>query len=335
MVPSLNPEDGTVADMNETTSRRSKLGTARLLAVRTMRDSLEDRLPGLAAELAFYAVFSLPPLLLVLLGAAGYLADALEPVTAAEIETQLVDWASTFLSSDTVRDVVEPAIDQFFRGGRADLLSIGIVLSLWSASRAARVVITAVQIAYDLEHVRRPVWRRTVLGVAFTVGGIIAGAFLLPLLVVGPGLGEAIAGEGLIANAWRLLYWPVAAVIGLALLTWVYHITPTWKTPWRRDVPGAILALATWLAGSWGLRLYAQTSIESNNAYGAFAAPLVVLSWVYVTAAAFLLGAELNAEIEKLWPSEDNPHRPSAGVSPTSEGDRGVQGSSYQTDSTK
>ena len=57
------------------------------------------------------------------------------------------------------------------------------------------MVITAVQIAYDLEHVRRPVWRRTVLSVAFTVGGIIGGAFLLPLLVVGPGLGEAIAGE--------------------------------------------------------------------------------------------------------------------------------------------
>ncbi|NIS67146.1 MAG: YihY family inner membrane protein [Gemmatimonadales bacterium] len=293
--------------MEEPTPHLSWLQTAGLLAVRTVRDSLEDRLPGLAAELAFYTVFSLPPLLLVLLGAAGYVADALQPVTAAEIQVRLVEWAGTFLTADTVGDVVAPAIDQFFRGGRADLLSVGIILTIWSASRAARVVINAVRIAYDLEHVKRPFWRRTLLGFAMTVSGIVAGAFLLPLLVVGPGLGGAIAGEGIFAAVWRAVYWPVVALGGIAALTWMYNLIPPVKTPFRRDLPGAMLALASWLAGSWGLRLYAQTSIEANSAYGAFAAPLVVLTWVYVTAVAFLLGAELNAEIEKMWPTAGEP----------------------------
>jgi membrane protein len=295
----------------ETTSRwRTWVDTTGKLAVRTVRDSLDDRLPGMAAELAFYTVFSLPPLLLVLLGAVGYVAEALEPVTVTEIGNQLVTWAGTFLSPDTVDDVVVPALDQFFQGGRVDLLSLGIILTIWSASRAVRVVMTAVGIAYDLEHIRRPVWRRTLLGVVFTIGGILGGAVLLPLLVVGPELGEVLAGEGLFADTYRIVYWPVVVVAGIALLTSVYHFTPPWKTPWLRDLPGALLALATWLVGSWGLRFYAQTSIEANNAYGAFAAPLVVLSWVYVTAVAFLLGAELNAEIEKMWPSEHNPQRP-------------------------
>lgn len=275
-----------------------------------MRDSLDDRLPGMAAELAFYTVFSLPPLLLVLLGAAGYVADVLEPVSVTAIEEQIIAWAGAVFSAGTIEDVVVPALDQFFQGGRVDLLSLGIVLTIWSASRGARVVMTAVGIAYDLEHIRRPLWRRTLLGVVFTVGGILGGAVLLPLLVIGPNLGEVLVGEGLIANTYKVLYWPVVFGVGIILLTSVYHFTPPWKTPWLRDLPGALLALTAWLGGSWGLRFYAQTSIEANNAYGAFAAPLVVLSWVYVTAAAFLLGAELNAEIEKMWPSEHNPYRP-------------------------
>ena len=295
----------------ETTSRlRTWTHTIRKLAVRTIRDSLEDRLPGMAAELSFYAVFSLPPLLLVLLGVAGYVADFLEPVSVTAIEDQLIVWAGAIFSESTIHDVVVPALDQFFQGGRVDLLSLGIVLTIWSASRGARVVMTAVGIAYDLEHVRRPVWRRTLLGVVFTVGGILGGAVLLPLLVIGPNLVEVLGGEGLIATTYEVLYWPVVFGLGTIVLTSVYHVTPPWKTPWIRDLPGALLALATWLAGSWGLRFYAQTSIEANSAYGAFAAPLVILSWVYVTAVAFLLGAELNAEIEKMWPSEHNPYRP-------------------------
>ena len=276
----------------------------RLLWVRTFRDSLEDRLPGLAAEVAFFALLSLPPLLLVALGVLGYVADAAGPDTAARIQAELVDAAATVLTPQTIEDVIEPAVRGLLERGRADVLSIGALLSLWSGSRAIRVFVRSVTIAYDLED-RRGWWQHQVLGLALTAGGILIAAVLLPLLVVGPGFGAAVGGE-VFEVLWSILWFPAVVGLGLTLLTWIYHIVPPWKTAWRRDLPGAVLALTAWALGSFGLRVYATSFFEADSVYGAFGTPLVALLWIYVTAIALLVGAELNAEIEKAWPTAES-----------------------------
>jgi membrane protein len=287
-----------------------RLGAFVTLGVRTLRDSKEDRLPGLAAELSFYAVFSLPPLLLALLGAIGYVGRLVGPELTSLAKEQMLQVGGAFLTEATIREIVEPALTQLLQQGRADIAFLGLVLAIWSASRATRVLIDAVTIAYDLED-DRSFWKRTLLALGVTVAGIIVVAALLPLLVVGPRAGAAFAARFGMATIfeilWKALYWPVVATLGISLLAWVYHVAAPWKTAWRRDLPGAILALLIWLGGSAGLRVYAVRSIESNSAYAAFAAPLVVLLWIYVTSASLLLGAELNAEVEKLWPTEPKP----------------------------
>jgi membrane protein len=234
---------------------RTSMERIRLLAARTFRDSLEDRLPGLAAEVAFFALLSLPPLLLVGLGVLGYVADLAGPETAERIQTELVEAAGTVLTEETIDDVVEPAVSSLLERGRADVLSIGALLSLWSGSRAIRVFVRSVTIAYDLED-RRSWWQHQVLGLALTAAGILVAAVLLPLLVVGPGFGASIGGE-VFDVLWSVLWFPVVIALGLTLLTWIYHIVPPWKTAWRRDLPGAVLALSIWALGSFGLRVYA------------------------------------------------------------------------------
>jgi membrane protein len=109
---------------------------------------------------------------------------------------------------------------------------------------------------------------------------------------------------------WGAVYWGGVLVLGVVALTWLYHVAPGWYTPWRRDLPGAILALVVWLAASWGLRVYTSqfAGFTTDDAFRGLAAPLVVLLWVYVSAIAVLLGAELNAEIERIWPSEEGPY---------------------------
>ncbi|MGI9609132.1 MAG: YihY/virulence factor BrkB family protein [Acidimicrobiia bacterium] len=271
----------------------------------TVKDTLEDRLPGLAAEVAFYLVLSLPSLLLVVLGLLGYVGEIGGAETVADIKEQLLEWAQNIFSVSTIADTVEPAIDSLLEQGRADVLTIGGLIALWSGSRAARVVVDAVTIAYDLED-HRDFRRKTLVGLWLTVAGILSMTILIPLLVVGPRFGANLADnfglESAFETVWAILYWPVVAAVGVILLTWVLHIAPPHSTPWRRDVPGAVLALIVWALGSLGLRIYTTNFLEANSAFSLFTAPLAVLLWLYVSAIAVLLGAELNAEIEKRWP---------------------------------
>lgn len=297
-----------LSELGEDVVRRSK--QAATLAERTVRDSLKDRVPGLAAEVAFYLVLSLPPLLLVVLGLLGYVGEIGGADTVADIKDQLLDWADNIFSAATIQDTIEPAIDDLLEQGRADVLTFGGLVALWSGSRAVRVIVDAVTIAYDLEDLRD--WKRkTLVGAGLTVAGVVAVAVLLPLLVVGPRFGAELADnfglESIFEIVWSILYWPVVATLGIVLLTWVYHLAPPHETAWRRDVPGSVLALTLWLLGSLGLRVYATTFLEDNSAYSLFTAPLAVLLWLYVTAIAVLMGAELNAEIEKTWPNPGGP----------------------------
>lgn len=310
--------DGTVTDIDapiETTSpaaaggSRHRVRTAWRLSVATVRDSLRDRLPGLAAEVSFYLLLSLPPLLLVGLGALGYVGDLIGADAVETIKDQILQTASSVLTGETVDDVVRPAVDSLLNEGRADILSIGAVLALWSGSRALKVITEAITIAYDLQD-KRTWWQHRLLGLALTAAGVLMVAVLLPLLVIGPEFGGALADEFGLGRAfdvlWQVLYFPVVIALGLTLLTWVYHIVPPHSTRWRRDIPGAVLAFLVWFGGSFGLRIYATNFVESDSAYSYFGTPLVLLLWIYLTAVALLIGAELNSEIEKLHPDPTN-----------------------------
>lgn len=273
----------------------------------TVRDSIADRLPGLAAEVSFYLLLSLPPLLLVGLGAVGYVGDLFGPDAVAGVRDEIINAASGVLTEATINDVIRPAVDGLLARGRADILSIGAVVALWSGSRVLRVSTQAITIAYDLED-HRSWWQHRFLGLGLTAAGVLMLAIILPLLIVGPEAGESLAdnfGLGSVFHTvWRVLYFPVVISLGLSVLAWVYHVVPPHSTRWRRDVPGAGLAFLVWFIGSFGLRFYATNFIESDSAYSYFGTPLVLLLWVYLAAVALLVGAELNAEIEKLWPDK-------------------------------
>lgn len=292
------------------------------VAARTVRDSLKDRLPGLAAEVAFYLLLSLPPLLLVGLGAVGYIGELFGPDVVEATRQRIIEGASAVLTSTTIDDIVRPAVNNLLAQGRADILSIGAVLALWSGSRALRVIVQAVTIAYDLED-HRSWWQHRLLGLGLTLAGVLILAALLPLLVVGPEAGEGLALRFGLARLfevlWQVLYYPVVIAFGLSLLSWVYHIVPPRRTAWLRDLPGAVLAFVIWLAGSYVLRLYATEFVDPGSPYTYVGTPLAMLLWIYLSAVALLVGAELNAEIEKMWPTADAAYRPV----PTSSGTQG------------
>jgi membrane protein len=97
-------------------------------------------------------------------------------------------------------------------------------------------------------------------------------------------------------------YWLVTPVLTIVSLTSLYHISAPVRTPWKRDLPGAVLTLLIWFGGSFVIRWIIAMSVGGASIYGPLAAPIVVMIWLYVLAIAVLIGAALNAAVEKEWP---------------------------------
>lgn len=266
---------------------------------RTVAQAWSDRVLGLAAEAGFWALLSLTPLLLVLVAAIGYLAPLFGGDVANDVEGRILTAAEHFLAPSAVDGVIKPVLTDVLRHRHGGIISIGFPLALWTGSAAMSTYVNAITIAYGMRDVRSAV-RARVLAFALYLGALVTGAITLPLLVVAPGWIIALThGEArrAIAPVVRFGYWPVLIVLCTGLLVTLYHLAVPVRGRWRRDLPGAIVAMLLWLGGSALLRIFLAAAIASNPAYGVLAAPAASLLFLYVTALAVLLGAELNAQI--------------------------------------
>lgn len=111
---------------------------------------------------------------------------------------------------------------------------------------------------------------------------------------------NAVPESGGLINA---AYWPFAILLLIVSLTTLYHLAVPVSTPWREDIPGALVALVVLVFCSVALRLYLVSSIEGHSVYGSLAAPVAVLLWIFVVALAVLIGAAMNAAIDRRWPT--------------------------------
>ncbi len=279
------------------------------LVDRTGRQTLDDRVPGLAAEAALFTLISLPALLLAVVGSLGFVAASLGPEGTDQLRQLVLGIPKSFLSDPTYASY-KRVVDTVLAQTHGSVVSIGIVLSIWTGSRAVNRYLETMTIAYDVEP--RPGWRRRLLALGLTVGTLLGAVAVLPPMVFGPRLVQWLtpgAMEGPTLHMLHLFFWPGVILAVLAGLATVYHVGVPWKTPWRRDVPGALLAMVIWLLASAGLRAYLNLSVQHDAVFSQLAVPIAVVLWLYITAFAVLLGAEFNAEIERMWPHEEHPWR--------------------------
>lgn len=278
------------------------LALARLV-VATIRVCLRYRVTGLASEAGFFALLSLPPLILGLFGGLGYLGRALGPEAVETVRTSISDYAARFLTEDIISSTLGPTIDDVFRDGRFDLLSIGFLLSLWSGSRALNVVVDTISIMYGQSGVRGIVQTRA-LSFSLYVLALFLGIVTIPLVLLGPTLLGEILPEPW--NALTVLYWPLVTLLTVGGLTSLYHVSTPRRSPWLRDVPGAALTLVIWLLASFVVRGTIAASLGGTSIYGPLSAPIVLLIWLYALAIAVLIGAAFNAAIREQWPAQEN-----------------------------
>jgi membrane protein len=273
----------------------------------TITSCLRYRVTGLAAEVAFFALVSLPPLVLGLVAALGFFPRLLQPGAVEAIRVAIVSAASAVLSEQAVREVVRPVVNDVLDRPRIDILTIGFAVALWSGSRAMSIYVDTITIAYGLSG-HRGIVRTKVLSFGLYAVGLVVGVVTVPLALAGPSLATSALPPQF---AWvGFLYWPLLTVLSVMFLATLYHLSLPVRPPWRRALPGAILALAVWIVMSVVLRWYLGLTVAGvGSIYGPLAAPVAVLFWLYVTALAVLIGATLNAEIDRLAATTEVPNR--------------------------
>ncbi|RZT16890.1 membrane protein [Kribbella sp. VKM Ac-2569] len=273
--------------------------------VATVQSAWRHRVLGMAAEIAFWMLLSLPPLALCMLGLVGYLGSAFGADFGTEIGPRLIHIASQALTPTTVNSLVRPLVDDVLTKGRADVASVGFFLALWAGSTATASYVNAVAIAYGQRSDRGAAHSR-ILALGMYLAGVLIGVVLLPLLIVGPQTLLRLmspTGHDLAQTLLRLTYWPSLLILSVLALVTFYHFAVPLRSRWREHLPGAAIATVIWLAGAAAVRVYLRYAFDTVNIYGPISAPIAALLFFYLTALAVLLGAEANAQTQSRRPS--------------------------------
>jgi membrane protein len=280
------------------------VAVAREVTGATLAKAWQHRILGLSAEAAFWQLLSLPPLLLAGLGTLGYAGDFIVPDLIARIEERMLVLAAEVLQPATVDQVVAPMLSEVLTHGRGGVATLSFLLALWAGSSATSTFVNTITIAYDQRDLRGAV-RSRFLALWLYVCALGVGTVAVPLLVLGPDALVRAMPDGwhdAAAVAVHLAYWPVLATVFFVALSSFYHLSTPLRLRWRRAVPGAAMALALFLLLSYLLQLYIDAVASRLLVFSTLAAPILALFYFYVIALAVLLGAELNATLERRWP---------------------------------
>lgn len=270
------------------------------LIVTTVGSCMRYRVTGLAAEAAFFAILSMPPLVFALAGAIGYFTGEFPQAEVTNTRDEVLELARRALTEGAVERVIEPTIDDVLAGGRFDVISIGFILALWSGSRALNVFVDTITIMHGLGG-HRGIVRTRALSFLLYVLGLVVGVITIPLVVAGPTLVQRIIPARL--DFLESFYWPSVVIGSICFLATLYHVSVPVRTHWSFNLPGATFSLLTWIVGSFVLRwVLTVTAAESASIYGPLAAPIAVLLWLYIVALAVLVGAAVNAAFDTVFP---------------------------------
>ena len=267
------------------------------LVVEIVHKADRDRMLGLAAETAFFAVLTLFPALLVATSVLGQLQLLIGQSNALRVEQSVLDFLDAVLT-----DTASPAVDtvRALFDGSGSTLTVASLLALFSLATAFATLVNTVNITYDVPETRGW-WRRRLLGLLLGAGTVLTGALAVTLLVIGPlfGRGEEVVANVGLDSAYAVVWsWARGPVALLSLVVWattMQHFAPARRSRWRYDLPGGALTTVLWLAASYGLNVYVNTFVTTSPVFGALGGGLILMSWFYLLCAALLIGAELNA----------------------------------------
>ena len=271
-------------------------GSWRDVLKRTVREFKEDNLTDWAAALTYYGILSIFPMLIVLVSVLGLIGPSATDPLIANLKTVAPGPASQIFTS-AIKNL------QSSQGAAGVLFVVGIVGALWSASGYVAAFMRASNAIYDVEE-GRPIWKTAPTRLGMTLVLVL----LLAITAVGVVLTGGLAKEagnliGVGSDAvtvWNIAKWPVLLALVSLMFSILYWGSPNVKQPGFRWVtPGGILGVVIWLIASALFAFYVANFGSYNKTYGALGGVITFLVWLWISNIAVLLGAELNAELER------------------------------------
>jgi membrane protein len=263
---------------------------------RTVREFKEDNLTDWAAALTYYSILAIFPAMLALVSVLGLMGSS--------TTQSLIDNLGT-VAPGPAKDIVTSALQnlQKNQGAAGILFVIGLATALWSASGYVAAFMRASNAIYDVGE-GRPIWKTLPTRVLTTV------VLLLMLAVVAVGVtftgglakqaGNVLGLGSSAVQAWDIAKWPVILVVVMTMFAILYWASPNVRHPkFRWITPGSVAAVVLWIVASAGFALYVASFASYNKTYGALGGVIVFLVWLWISNIAVLLGAELNAEVER------------------------------------
>jgi membrane protein len=256
-----------------------------------------DHMTNIAASLAYYAFLAIPSALLLAAGIFGLLAGPNAVNTVISKLHGIIPGQASSLLEGSLKNLAA------HNGTSIAVLAVGAVLAVWSLTGAMQSVQWALNIAYQRDEERGFV-RRRITGLTMLVFALIGFALAFGVLVLGPHLstwiGDALGAKTLTKITWYIAEWPLLIGGLLFVFTGLMYLGPNVKHPrWRFLSFGAIVALAIWLIASGAFAFYTSRFNSYNKTWGSLAAVVVMLTWLWLSSCALLLGAEINAEAER------------------------------------
>lgn len=289
-----------------------------VVAVNVARNSADDRVGGLAAEMAFWAMLSFFPLIVTMAAVLGYAERFIGPEPIERGRHAVVSALSVVFSGELLREVVDPFVAGLLTAERGGVALTSLAVALFLASRVFTATIRALDLAYRVPE-RRGLLVQRLLALALAVGFIIVSTTTLLLMVVGPmlGAGRELADRLGLGRAfeltWTLARWPFLVAAMIAFLAVVYRYGPAAPNRLRDCLPGAVVGVVAWLLATVGLRVYLAaggggtpeiaTEDQAVAVVGRVVGALVAaMLWVFLAGVAILAGGELNAELARQRP---------------------------------
>jgi membrane protein len=242
----------------------------------------DDSIADFAASITFWTILSVPAAVLALVSTLSSLEATVGASVANDVESEVQQFViDTFADSKTLDETVA----ELFNTSSAGVATVATIFALFTLSRAFAGLIRALDVAYEVDD-RRPWWFVRIVAIGLGVGSVLVVAAGATLLVVLPSLP--------FDSALRLLTVPGVLV---ALVMWaatVFHIGPNHHTPWRYDLPGAVVTTIGWVVATQGFAFYVRASGQGNSVQTGVGSILLALSLMYLLSVVLLVGAELN-----------------------------------------
>ncbi|MPZ76459.1 MAG: YihY family inner membrane protein [Deltaproteobacteria bacterium] len=264
--------------------------TFKELALKTWTAIRKHNCLGRAAELAFYFLLALFPLLIVLLNLISFI---------PAVQEIILFWLSRLMPPDATA-IVETWVQNVFANRSGGLVSFGLLFSLWAAATGMGALIAALNSAYEVEE-GRPFWKAQLVALGLIVALcllVIGGAVLITFGDSwGPALANLVGYEKTIDRIWlviRYLMGLAMLIIGMAI---IYIFAPNVQQRWTWIAPGALFAVTTFILASYLFSLYIRYAPSYNATYGSLGAVVVLMLWLYLMGLIMYIGGEINSEI--------------------------------------